>query len=214
MDRTLAWPACVNVRDLGGIRSATGFTRWRSVVRADNLDRLTDEGLRAIRDYGIRSVIDLRAEWEIARFPYPFGPSDLPDATLVNVPLISDANWRAVANNEGGEHPYVLIARLSASNIVAAIRAVMTASDAVVVHCHEGRERTGIIAAVLLELGGANDEDIATDWIMSQPDRLTASDIVPVLRYMRTTHGSVAQFLVANGLSLSELDAARSRLRE
>lgn len=51
--RTLHWPACYNVRDLGGLPTAAGcVTRWRVIIRLDIPARLTDAGQQALLDYG------------------------------------------------------------------------------------------------------------------------------------------------------------------
>src|SRR5256885_16187904 len=59
--RLLHFPNLLNARDLGGYPTVDGtHTRWRSLVRADDLAQLTAEGVRALVDYGIESVVDLR----------------------------------------------------------------------------------------------------------------------------------------------------------
>ena len=63
--RHLAWDGCFNVRDLGGLPAVDGrWTRWRAVVRADALDGLSEAGWRALVEYGVRTVIDLRNDDE------------------------------------------------------------------------------------------------------------------------------------------------------
>ena len=76
--RQLEWEGCLNVRDLGGYPAANGReTRWGAVVRSDNLSPLTDAGREALRDHGIRSIIDLRMPEEAEQLPNPFArPGD------------------------------------------------------------------------------------------------------------------------------------------
>ena len=81
-----------------------------------------------------------------------------------------------------------------------------------VVHCHEGRERTGVIAAILLELADVSDSIIADDWVASLPGSLKPEDILAVLDYMRQNSGSVTAFLLEAGLRRREIDALRERL--
>lgn len=100
--RTLTWDGCLNVRDLGGLPTATGGrTRHRAVVRADNLDRLTAEGWEALRAYGIRTVIDLRnADEYKPLLPLPFG------LDLVRIPLDELVEPGLVAAlGRAGRHP-------------------------------------------------------------------------------------------------------------
>jgi protein-tyrosine phosphatase len=72
-ERRLSWDACFNVRDLGGHPIVDGGqTRWRAVVRADTLCRLSETGRAALVDYGVRTVIDLRSARELEAVPHPF----------------------------------------------------------------------------------------------------------------------------------------------
>ena len=60
-DRRLNWAGLINVRDLGGYVTRDGkVTRWKSLVRADNLNFLSDEGRSALRAYGVQTIVDLR----------------------------------------------------------------------------------------------------------------------------------------------------------
>ena len=71
--RLLPWEGCLNVRDLGGCVTRDGReTRWRAVIRADTLCRLSATGVQALLDYGIRTIIDLRSADERATDPNPF----------------------------------------------------------------------------------------------------------------------------------------------
>jgi protein tyrosine/serine phosphatase len=155
------------------------------------------------------------------------------------VPLISEANWEAVKDPGWVTEGYALMARLSHDNIA---KVVAVLSDArpggVVVHCHAGKERTGVVAALLLSLAGVPDETVAEDWTVtdeylqplyqewlanetdpavrakrSEGFVTRAEHIVDVLTYIRTTHGGVEEYLLAGGLSADQLDRARRRLR-
>jgi len=213
MERRLDWPSCANVRDLGGHRVGESETKWHAVVRADNLNRLTEGGRASLVAYGVRTVIDLRDPRELERFPYPFGPSDLPNVLVRNVPLISVAEWEAIKDPERMREGYVLTAKLSLPNIVSALNAIAEAPPgAVVVHCHEGRERTGIVVALLLAIAGVDDETIGADWVLSEPETMEPAWIIDVLQHMRRERGSVEQYLAAGGLTAAAVDALRSRL--
>ena len=70
--RAVHFPDLLNVRDLGGCPTMDGAeTRWRSLLRADDLAQLTPEGVRALADYGIGTILDLRWPEEAARHPGP-----------------------------------------------------------------------------------------------------------------------------------------------
>jgi protein tyrosine/serine phosphatase len=239
VERHLVWPDLLNARDLGGLLSAAGEqTARRRVVRADNLNRLAPAGVAALISYGVRTVIDLRDPRELERFPNPLAEAPPQEVVFVNVPLISAAEWEAIKDPERMAEGYVLTAKLSHANIARAIAAIAEASPGgVVIHCHAGKERTGIVAALLLSLAGVPDTTVADDWVASdaylQPlyEEWLANEtdptirakraegfvthaeyIVDVLTYVRVSHGSLEEYLLAGGLRVDQLDRARSRL--
>jgi protein-tyrosine phosphatase len=239
VDRHLAWPNLLNARDLGGFLLRSGReTAWQRVIRSDNLNKLAPAGVAALVAYGVRTVIDLRDPFELEKFPNPHAATPPPGVTFVNVPLISAAEWEAIKDPARASERYVLTARLSHANIAKAIAAVSDAvPGGIVIHCHAGKERTGIVAALLLALAGVPDGMVAEDWIASdaflQPlyeewlanethptirakraEGLVthAEHILDVLSHVRRTNGSVEDYLLAGGLRSDQLDRARRRL--
>lgn len=213
MARILDWPACTNVRDLGGYAAGDRQIKPQAVIRADNLTRLTEAGRTNLVAHGVTSVIDLRDPRELERFPYPFTAASLPNVIIRNVPLISEPNWEALKDPERRRDGYVLIPKLSLPNIVRALNAIAEApKGAVVVHCNEGRERAGVLVASLLALLGVDDETISADWVLSDPVAMEASWISDVLDYMRGRNGTVEGFLQTGGLTATTAAALRSRL--
>ncbi len=59
-------PGALNFRDVGGLPAGSGATRPRVLFRSGNLARLTGEGCRALADLGVRRIVDLRADDEVA----------------------------------------------------------------------------------------------------------------------------------------------------
>lgn len=239
MDRHLVWPDLLNARDLGGLRSASGGeTAWRQVVRADNLNKLAPGGVAALVAYGVSTVIDLRDPRELAKFPNPLAAKPPHGLVFLNVPLISDAEWEAIKDPARRAEGYVLTAKLSHTNIANAIAALSDAPPGgVVIHCHAGKERTGIVVALLLSLAGVPDALVADDWTASdaylQPlyEEWLANETDPVVRakraegfvthpehildvltYVRRSHGSVEAYVLAGGASAYQLDRVRRRL--
>ena len=208
-------------------------------MRADNLNKLAPTGVVALVGYGIRTVIDLRDPRELEKFPNALAASPPAGVDFVNVPLISDAEWDAIKDPARRAEGYVLTAKVSHSNIANAIAAVSEASPGgVVIHCHAGKERTGIVAALLLSLSGVPDSVVADDWVASdaylrplyeewladETDPAIrakrsegfvthAEDIVDVLAHVRRAHGSLEAYLLAGGLTPVQIDRARRRLR-
>src|SRR5205807_879377 len=96
--RVLAWNGCVNVRDLGGLQlEGGGETAFRVLVRADDVAGLQPDGWRALADYGVERVVDLRWHDELAQDP----PRGL-DVETVHVPLFGEAREGAYATKYDG----------------------------------------------------------------------------------------------------------------
>jgi protein-tyrosine phosphatase len=243
-ERMLVWDGCVNVRDLGGHPTPAGETRYRSVVRADALDRLSDAGWQALVGYGIRRVVDLRTAGE-----RDGGPPDGLELEVVHVSVLPELEWegwaeideladRAPDSVSATQVGYQEFLERFDEGFALAVREVANAPDGgVLVHCKGGKDRTGLVAALLLRLAGVPLEDIGLDyslsrrnlgayldeWIDAAQDeeqrarraRISespAESMVRVLQELERRHGDVAGYLRAAGLDDETIARARSRL--
>lgn len=168
--RHLPWEGCANVRDLGGIPTLDGReTRRRAVIRADGLDRLTNAGWAALVEYGVRTVIDLRNEDELGSDATPRPVS----VKTINLPLdgIEDREfWDVWKRGPQYGTPLYYAPHLERfPNLSARVIAAIAEAEpgGVVVHCGEGRDRTGQIAMLLLALVGVAPEQIVADYMLS-----------------------------------------------
>jgi protein tyrosine/serine phosphatase len=169
-DRTLRWPSCFNVRDLGGLPAADGqTTRWGALVRADLLCRLDDEGRQAMLAHGIRTVVDIRGASELAAEPNPFCETGEGGPLYLHHPVNEDPTLIAaiVAETSPSRQNAISLdrSRLGYARIVSAIATAPLGG--VVFHCHAGKDRTGVVAALLLSLVGVPDETIVADYVLS-----------------------------------------------
>jgi protein-tyrosine phosphatase len=166
--RRLLWGDCYNVRDLGGHRTPDGReTAWGAVIRADSLSRLTPEGCDALRAYGVRTIVDLRLMSETAVAQHPFAPPTGGEIAYYNISLFDPAAGPAPAYATLADDYKGVLARFPDT-----IRDVMTTiarapEGGVVVHCAGGRDRTGIVVALLLALAGVPHDAIAADYALS-----------------------------------------------
>jgi protein-tyrosine phosphatase len=239
---SLAWEGCLNVRDVGGHPTEDGaVTRDGVVVRADALGRLSDAGWQALVDYGIARIVDLRLHDEREADP----PRDLP-IELVHVQLVElDPEYRELMNRHldtaADAAAYLrwsygdFLERFS-DNFVTAVRAVATAPGPALVHCVGGKDRTGLVVALLLRLAGVSLDRIDADyavseanlddqaWVDEAPDEIEAERrrkiirspegvMAAVLAELEQRRGSVREYLLAAGSTAEELDAIRARLR-
>jgi protein-tyrosine phosphatase len=236
--RALSWDGCCNVRDLGGLPIEDGGeTRFRVVVRADDVSLLSPTGWESLAGYGIARIVDLRHEDP---------PYDTP-VELVRVPVMD-----AEAVNEvdelllGEDDPvtwrtrnYLFFLERFPGNFARATEAVASPADGtVLLHCAGGVDRTGLVAAFLLRVAGVAVDTIAEDYALSEanwaptiddwvaqapddPERrkrlllsvMSAATMRNVLVELEQRHGSIRGFLVKAGADGGVLDAFAERLR-
>jgi protein tyrosine/serine phosphatase len=177
--RELAWDGCLNVRDLGGHRTADGReTRYGAIVRADSVRQLNDAGWRALVDYGIRTLIDLRADQEREEDP----PGDVP-VEVLHVPFMEadEQEWKKIEGEieaavaaafdpaAATREVYLIFLEHFHERAADGVRAVARAPEGgVVIHCMGGKDRTGLLTAFLLHLAGVDNEEIAADYALSE----------------------------------------------
>jgi len=230
-----------NVRDLGGYLIADGrVTRHGRLFRADGLANLTDDDLDMIDALGIRTVIDLRSTTELTergRFPlerYPVAFHHLPivDVTWMEtgVPVFPDTADGAVDFLVWAYHDMLAI---GADRFARAISLLASAgATPAMFHCAAGKDRTGILAALILGGLGVDDDVIAADYGLTaigmqrmrdwveinapesfelmndRPAMMFSSDpaaIARLLAELRATHGSIAAYLSSIGVSAAVL---------
>lgn len=170
--RRLFWEGCLNVRDLGGYAAANErITRTSSLIRSDNLARLTTTGERVIRETGVSLIVDLRSPYELNLEVNPFALSADTRPFYLNLPLIDEADTEGMVLINTAPtltEMYRTILDRFQKNIGEILTAAADApAGAVAFHCHSGKDRTGLIAALTLELVGVADTDIAADYALS-----------------------------------------------
>ena len=225
----LTWSGCTNVRDLGGLPVEGGGTvRDRALVRSDSLTRLDEDGIRALGAYGVARVIDLRAEAEAATPAHPCaGAATYRNEPWVDVSLDEDATlvdfYRGSLDR-------------NTDRIASVVRAFVEAPPGpVVVHCAAGKDRTGIVVALLLLVAGVPRDSVVDDYVLSESPQEIArllggldpavreraegfarsrpETIGTALAHLDATYGGVEAYLRDPcGLSRNELTAVRTRL--
>jgi protein tyrosine/serine phosphatase len=177
VSRRLDWSDCRNTRDLGGLPARSGTTRRGVLIRSDNVASLTAAGRQAMIDYGVTTVIDLRAASELKGAPGPpFSDfqSTSPvsarteiDGSLpvyVNLPFVDDKTASTLNDSPSMPDRYKMMIDLRQAAIGAIFTAIAEADGPVLFHCFAGKDRTGLVAAMLLSLGGVETEAIGADY--------------------------------------------------
>jgi protein-tyrosine phosphatase len=174
-ERDLAWEGLLNVRDLGGHQTEDGGeTKYGRVVRADSIRRLTDAGWKALLDYGVKTIIDLRTDQELEADPPAELPMEIEHISLFDEDPVVFMKVESVAEEApdaatATREVYLIFLESFKHNVAAAIRAVAQAPEGVVVvHCMGGKDRTGLITAFLLHIAGVDTEEIAADYAISE----------------------------------------------
>lgn len=168
--RTLDIPGLLNARDLGGYPTRSGRqTRWRSLLRADDLVQLTPEGVETLANLGVHTVVDLRWPGEVAISPHPV-PSRLPHVRYYHVSLLteSETQWSEISEGCEKEMWKCLVLEKTRPHLRRVLQTIASAPPGpLLFHCVAGKDRTGLIAALLLALAEVEPEAIAADYAES-----------------------------------------------
>ena len=247
--QSIDFEGCFNFRDLGGWRTNDGRSvRSGLLFRADSVHLMTDADCARARDeIGLRTLLDLRNELEINAT----GVGLLADGGLSRRHLPLTSRDRAAVDSATRPAPsadrspdtmveqYLGILEASSDLIVDAA-SVLASDDALpaVFFCAAGKDRTGVLSAVILGALGVRDEDVVADYV------LTSESIVPIIERfaenanapamyrdfppthfapvaetmervvegVRERYGSFADYLLAKGLPKYRLDVLRREL--
>ena len=167
-DRDIVLEGMVNVRDLGGFRTATGqTTRYNVFLRGDAPYRISDGARQRIVDAGLRTVIDMRYAHELAQRPNRF--AGFPSVDFRHIPLYVETSYMGMIRqfrDLGGW--YCTIIDQGNKPIFDILEVLARAEGSCLLHCYIGKDRTGIISALLLNVVGVSTEDIIEDYLLSQ----------------------------------------------
>jgi len=233
-----------NFRDLGGYGAARGFTvRWGRVYRADGIHRIEGADLARVAALGIRTVLDLRTRSELA--DHGRVPTEAIDSSYHHLPILEEVWERdlVLAELDAVEFlagRYLEMLDVGAGAIVTALTAMSDADQLpLVFHCSAGKDRTGVLAAVLLGVLGVSDDDIAADYALSraamreltewvrtvrpesyetmaaQPPVFLDAPPLAMRRFLslaRVKYGSLDEYALGAGLAQPAVDALRVTL--
>ena len=227
----------LNCRELGGMPLEGGKVFKTGVfIRSGSPERLTPEQVREVKDYGVKAVVDLRAEAELRDFGNPF--QNDPDVDFHFVSLfpgdpnnLSDDLIDFIRTRKLGDY-YVRICEDLGQEVIKVMRYLLNSRGLTLYHCTHGKDRTGAITALLYKLAGASRENIILNYKVSygylekhlerkmqkMPDdmkHLLRSDEINMkifLDYIDDRwNGDVSGFFRANGMSDSEIEALRAK---
>ncbi|TMC83711.1 MAG: tyrosine-protein phosphatase [Chloroflexi bacterium] len=236
------WPDCQNARDLGGLPRSGGVTRSRVLVRSDNIGFLNAAGREAMRSYGLTTVIDLRSDSELngasdERFLRdPDQKERVAGVTYLHRALVDDASMKKLGEASNMFDRYLVMLNRRQHAFCGIFNSIAEAEGGLLFHCFAGKDRTGLVAAMLLEMADVPPDQIAKDfgetdlqladqyekWIseaapekradMRDELRCPPERILGVLDYLHQKWGGVASYLEASGMTAVNIDRARAKL--
>jgi hypothetical protein len=226
----------VNLRDLGGLPTESGATTVPGrLLRSESPHTLTDAGLRTLINLGIGTVVDLRTASEREKRPSPLAEAG---ARIVHAPIFTDDEEYPDHLATAGE-VYCWWLRERRTGVALAMSAIADAPSApVLVHCHAGKDRTGVVVGMVLRLAGVSIGDVADDYALSgvqlvdmlARDRVTAVErgmdpvrverlftvprdaMVRTMECIDAEHGGVASLLRSLGIDDARIDRLRHLL--
>jgi len=219
-----------NVRDVGGYPATGGRqTRWRTLLRSDELTKLPEHARQELLDLGLRQVIDLRWPEELERAPNAFLRS--PAVRYRSVPLLADDPTPHAGL--AGMYRHVFDAR--APQLAQVVRALLEDDGLpVIIGCAAGKDRTGVTIALLLDVVGVPTDVIVSDYALSAGyfaspvahielddwrHRPLVVDSPPeymagALEHLDRAHGGARALLRREGLGDTDIDRLVERLTE
>ena len=233
--RHLKFEGTYNFRDAGGypVRHG-GATRWRTLFRSDSPHRLSEVDRCTLIESGLRTAVDLRQASELTEAPNVFAANT--QVTFCHLPLLSDGPsmpqdlpalvdvYRTILD-ERGDQVRAVLAALAAPKALPAV-----------VNCTAGKDRTGLIVALILGLSGVSEASIVADYALSGDclagafsdevrrraeeqdlsyDLLTQCDpefMRETLAHLRRKYGGIEAYVRATGLEGQEIERLRQSM--
>jgi rhodanese-related sulfurtransferase len=242
--RLLPLVGAYNFRDLGGYPTTDSRrTRWGRLFRSDTLNELTEEDVATLRAMGLATVVDLRTPTEVERA----GPGPLQRHPIhhLHAPVLTDQGQEDRAapqlrdGNAGDRYLWYLE---GGSAALAEAMVLMTEADRypLVFHCFAGKDRTGVLAALVLDCIGVERTAIVEDYVLTatrmeliigrvrrdplvgdRVDEIPASAFAVLATSMERflegldeRHGGARQWALDSGLSTDDLDKLQVLLVE
>jgi protein-tyrosine phosphatase len=244
-ERELSIEGMSNVRDLGGLPTRDGKkVKAGVVVRSDNPKGMTEQGhIDLMTVVGPRTMIDLRIEVEVEHDGYTIKDESV---TIVNFPMLPLSGVTPEQIEAGAFDnlidDYMGQIEINADSVLSALR-IIASSDQhpILYHCTAGKDRTGIVSAMLLDILGVEHETIAADYHLTTENMLPiierirnapvykenglafapawifSSDpetMMAFLERMTAKYGSAEGWALQHGLTQAEIDAIREHLLE
>ncbi len=235
----IPYDGLLNTRELGGMPLSSGNIFPKGLyIRSGCPCFFTDEGIRHLRSMGVKTVIDLRSTIELERDGNPY--KDDPSIDFYNIPLFvgdpaaeTDPTMEFLRTHRLGDF-YIIMLNELGDRVVKILNILRTHTDGICLfHCAHGKDRTGVIAAILYLIAGASREDIILNYkvsydyakdfldplIAKKPEdvkhtlRSDAENMVILLDHLdRNYNGDICKYLRDNGMTSEQISGLKERI--
>ncbi len=231
-----------NFRDLGGyLTGAGGVTRWGQLYRSDTLHELTEADVAVLRGIGLAGVIDLRTGIELERSGR--GLLGRESLTFLHASVLQVEGGESIALPAPPEgdpaERYLWYLEIGHGALAKALITIADpANRPLVFHCAAGKDRTGVLAALILDILGVEHATIVDDYVITAsrlelilerlrrdpvwggsapkipPERVTAeaATMGRFLELLYERHGGARAWALAAGVPPENLDAMAAQL--
>lgn len=229
----------INCRELGGMPGSDGRVfRSGILLRAGSPSIASPKATELLKEHGVKTVVDLRSEAEVRHYGNPFREDK--DTKFYNIPLFmgdpdaaEDPTMKFLETHTLGDF-YVLMVQNLGPRIADVMRVFITDTDGYTLfHCAHGKDRTGVIAALLYMLIGASPENIVLNYKVSYDYtrhfldplieervehmrhtlRSDAHNMETLLAYFDKKYGlDASRFLMECGMTSDEIEALKARI--
>lgn len=231
-----------NIRDLSGYKSEAGEITSGLFLRGDSFEKLSEGDRDALMAIGVKTVVDLRNQDEITRTPSVF--DEHPEVLYVNIPILPPGTQEKMIQQSGMtflmSDLYIVILDNSQSALKEVFTTLASSDGRVLFHCSAGKDRTGIISAILLRLAGIDNETVVADYCLTEvflkekldsikkaakqkdygiPGNLIdemmsakGATMEKLLKHLEDTYGGAETYLVTIGLSKAEIETLKFKM--
>ncbi|WP_249029825.1 tyrosine-protein phosphatase [Tannockella kyphosi] len=219
-----------NTRDLGGYETQGGrYTRSNCFVRASSMAGAKEEDMDILRKKEVEIIIDLRSPNE--RHHQPSKAYDEPSFQVYEIPLLQDKFVHTlpedIKNFQDLSGFYIYLLEANKENIRKIFEVFVKHSyQTILFHCSAGKDRSGVISALLLDLAGCYEYDIVKDYsqsyennqkmmesleqVMDLEDKKFLSSnpryMMKFLGYLKENYGSAKGYLLSCGIKEEDIE--------
>lgn len=230
----------INCRELGGMPGSDGAVFRKGILlRSGSPSLASAKAYEELKRFGVRTVIDLRSKAELEHYGNPFNDGV---THFYNIPLFvgdpdssNDPTMKYLETHTMGDF-YIMMVEVLGPQIADILRIITKENDGYILfHCAHGKDRTGVVAALLYMLIGASRENIILNYkvsykyarhfldplielkepVMRHTLRSDAENMVTLLKFFDERYGMDAgRYLQENGMSEEEIQALKEKITQ